>query len=69
MTVRVEELEENDEWGKGRRRGEGFWTAKEMRQRCPLSPLLLNLLMADLETKMGGSEITREMNIYASISR
>lgn len=26
---------------------------REVRQRCPLSPLLFNLLMADLKKKMG----------------
>lgn len=31
---------------------ESFWTARGVRQNCPLSPLLLNLLLADLEEKM-----------------
>jgi len=33
--------------------GEYFWTAREMRQECPLSPMLFILLIADLEEKMG----------------
>lgn len=33
--------------------GECFWTAKGVRQRCPLSPLLFNIMTADLEEEMG----------------
>jgi len=33
--------------------GEGFWTAKGVRQEYPLSPLLFDMLLADLEEKMG----------------
>lgn len=33
--------------------GECFWTARRMRQDCPLNPLLFNILLADLEEEMG----------------
>lgn len=33
--------------------GECFWTARRMRQDCPLNPLLFNILLADLEKEMG----------------
>lgn len=29
--------------------GEDFWTARGIRQGCPLSPLLFHILMANLE--------------------
>lgn len=32
---------------------ENFWTAREVRQECPLNPLLFNIMMADLEETMG----------------
>jgi len=33
--------------------GDCFWTAREVRQGCSLSPLLFNILLADLEEQMG----------------
>lgn len=32
--------------------GESFWTAKGIRQGCRLSPVLFNLLIADMEKEM-----------------
>lgn len=33
--------------------GECFWTVRGVWQECPFSPLLLNILIADLEEEMG----------------
>lgn len=33
----------------GRKIGKGFWTERGVRQECPLSPILFNMIMADLE--------------------
>lgn len=32
--------------------GEGFWTARGVRRRCPLSLLVFNILISDIEEKM-----------------
>jgi len=37
----------------GRKVGECFWTARGVRQGCPLSPMLFNILLADVEERMG----------------
>lgn len=36
--------------------GKGFWTGREVRQGCPLSPSLFNMLVADLEEKLKRNE-------------
>lgn len=37
----------------GKEIGESFWTARGVRQGCPLSLILFNILMADIEEQMG----------------
>ena len=36
----------------GKESAEGFWTGKGVRQRCPRSQMLFNLLTADMEEKL-----------------
>lgn len=33
--------------------GKRFWTTKEVRQWCPLTPMLFNILIADIEKELG----------------
>lgn len=36
--------------------GEKFWTVREVRQRCPLSPCLFTLMLADVDEKLEKGE-------------
>ena len=52
---------------RGKELGEAFWTARGLRQGCPLSPMLFNVVVADLEevfkrrgwggVKLGGKKV------------
>lgn len=49
----------------GGEEGEGFWTVRGVRRGCPMSPILFNLVLADLEEKLrkvkwGGTRIGEE---------
>jgi len=41
----------------GNKMGKKFWTEKGVRQGCPLSPLLFNLMIADIEEGLGRDEV------------
>lgn len=50
---RVEEALRETRSRVGGEMGEDIWTARGMKQGCPLSPLLFSVMIADLEEVMG----------------
>jgi len=57
LVVRCEDIvrETRNRVRVGENVGEWFWTGRGVRQGCPLSPSMFNLLTADLEQEMGKS--------------
>lgn len=53
LSKRMEEMLRETKIMVGGEMGESFWTAREVRQGYPLSSLLVNVLIADLEEAMG----------------
>lgn len=37
--------------------GERFWTTKRVKQGCPLSPLLFNVMIDDIEKALGRDKV------------